>query len=152
VGVSPTTSSAQTPTIDQQLAQLRAEHEGIHQMIQRAQVMAVTYQLDTAGLHGIDEGVAAGSIPAGALGSVRRARIAVQATSWPEPMRETATSLASEMMHLEAALRDEKVAEATGPAHEVHEIGHRISDQAYTWLSGSSAPPASDHDHDMEMH
>jgi hypothetical protein len=107
---------------------------------QRAQVIATVYQLDTAGLHELDERVAAGSIPPGALGRVRRARMATQATTWPEPLRETVTAMTAEMVKLEEALREESASRAAAPAHETHELEHRLSDQAYGWLTGSGQP------------
>jgi hypothetical protein len=140
LGLGVPATSAQMPTMDQQVTELRQMASQAHASAQRAQVIAVTYQLDTSGFHDLDERAAAGSLPPGALGRVRRARTAVHATSWPEPLRETAVKLMPEMEKLEAALRDEDVARAAGPAHEVHEIAHQLSDQAYGWLGGGPAP------------
>src|SRR4051812_45502295 len=53
-------------------------------LAQKAQIAHAAYQLDSAGLHAIDEGSHAGTIPPGALGAVRKARIALQVTDWPE--------------------------------------------------------------------
>jgi hypothetical protein len=141
-------TTAQAVPVDQQVAQLRQENQALMSVAQRAQVMTVIYQLDNAGFHGLDEKVTAGEIPAGALGLVRRARIAAQATMWPESLHGTATQLIEELTHLESAVRDEDVARAKGPAHEVHELGHGISDQAYSWLSGAPSTPSLTHDHD----
>src|SRR4030095_9088778 len=125
--------------VEVQVSELRQMAAGAEAAAQKAQVVAVVYQLDMAGFHGLEENVTAGQIPAGALGSVRRARIAVEATAWPAPLRDTAASLAKEMIDLEAALRDENVDSAKAPAHEVHEVGHTLSDQAYAWLGSSRA-------------
>jgi hypothetical protein len=140
IGLSAPATSAQMPTMDQQVTELRQMASNAQAAAQRAQVIATVYQLDTSGLHDLDVSVSNGTLPPGALGRVRRARMAVQATTWPEPLRETVSSLTAEMVKLEEALRDESVSRAAGPAHETHEIGHRLSDQAYGWLSGSGQP------------
>ena len=111
-----------------------------HQAAVKAQVIAVTFQLDTSGFHDLEESTAAGAIPRGALGSVRRARIATQATDWPDPLREKAAELVSHMMALEDGLRAEDPDVAAQPAHDVHEVGHDLSTLVYTWLGGQSAP------------
>ena len=116
-----------------------------HEMARKAQVMAVTFQLDNSGLHDIDEGTHAGAIPAGALGSVRRARIATLATDWPDSLRELATGLGGHMMELEEALRAEDAARAAPHAKEVHELAHDLSAAVYTMLSGTQPAPAHGH-------
>jgi hypothetical protein len=136
VGRDAPTTSAQIPTMDQQVSELRLLSQNAQTAAHRAQVIATIYQLDSTGLHALDESVTAGTIPPGSLGRIRRARIATHATTWPEPLRETAMSLMGEMEKLESAVRDEDVSRATSPAHEVHEIAHRLSDQAYSWLGG----------------
>src|SRR4051794_8587372 len=70
-------------------------------LAQKAQVAHATYQLDSAGLHGIDEGSKAGTIPPGALGAVRRARIAVQSTEWPDALKDMAMDQVANMKALE---------------------------------------------------
>jgi hypothetical protein len=137
IGLTVPTTSAQMPTMDQQVTELRQMAQNAHAAALRAQMIATVYQLDTAGLHELDERTAAGTIPPGSLGRVRRTRVAIQATTWPEPLGETVTNLTAEMVKLEEALRDESASRASGPAHEAHELGHRLSDQAYGWLSGS---------------
>ncbi len=104
--------------------------------VQRTQVIAVIYQLDTAGLHDIDVDLTAGHIPAGALGQVRRARIAAQATSWPHGVQSDAAVLVEAMQRLEAGLRDEDAAKAQPSAKEVHDLEHDLSNKVYAWLSG----------------
>jgi hypothetical protein len=50
--------------------------------MERSQVGAVIYQLDSVGFHELPVKLAAGQMVAGALGPVRRAGIAAQSTSW----------------------------------------------------------------------
>jgi hypothetical protein len=133
-----------------------------------AQVALATYQMDNAGLHALDEATAKGEITTGALGRVRRARIVVAATQWPDSMKSTAGEFVEHAVRLESALQAENAALAHPDAAELHEIGHKLSDMAYTWLvsmggatSGSVAPAASesagrrvdsgDHPHDMQF-
>ena len=116
-----------------------------HEMARKAQVMAVTFQLDMSDLHDIDEGTHAGTIPAGALGNVRRARIATMATDWPDALREQAAKLGGHMMELEEALRAEDAARAAPHAKEVHEMAHDLSAATYTMLSGAQPAPAHGH-------
>lgn len=110
--------------------------------VQKAQVMAVTYQVDNAGLHDLDEKLSSGQMVAGTLGRVRRARIATQNTMWPSDAQATANELVEHLMALESALRDEDVIAAAPNAHEVHDLAHKLSDQAYGWLAGAAPSPA----------
>lgn len=106
------------------------------QLAQKAQVMAVTFQLDKSGFHDLDESLAAGTLPAGALGPVRRARVATEATEWPSALRDTAMKLVHHMKDLEEAIRAEDVAKAAPLAKEVHDVGHDLSAAVYSWLAG----------------
>ena len=121
------------------------EAENAMRMAQKAQVMAVTFQLDKSGFHDLDESLAAGTMPSGALGNVRRARIALMATDWPEAMHELARELGGHMMELEQALRAEDVAGAAPHAKKVHDVGHDLSTAVYTMLSTGQAAPAHGH-------
>ena len=107
---------------------------------QKAQVMAVIFMLDRAGLHDLDESLAAGKIPSGALGNIRRARTALLATDWPAPLRDKAMELANHMNHLEGSLRAEDAAAAAPHGKEVHEVEHDLSALVYDWLRGGAAP------------
>jgi hypothetical protein len=108
--------------------------------VQKSQAMTVAYQLDGSGLHELDEKLNGGEFVAGALGKVRKARIAVQSTMWPAEMQDTANMLVGEMTELETALRNEDVAGGAPHAKEVHDIAHVLSDGVYTWLSTGQAP------------
>jgi hypothetical protein len=126
---------AQQPTqMDAGMESLRREAHAAHEAAMKAQVLAVIYQIDTVGLHDLDESVEAGTIPSGSLGRVRRSRIAVEAVAWPEGLRETANKLKEHLNQLESAVRDENVDAAKDPAHEAHDVGHDLSDLAYGWL------------------
>jgi hypothetical protein len=107
---------------------------------QKAQVAATTYQLDEAGLHDVEEASKAGSIPAGALGPVRRARIAVQVAEWPEPLKAMAMEQVDHMKMLEEAIRSEDPAKVVDPATASHNHGHDLSAAVYTWLETGKAP------------
>jgi hypothetical protein len=109
---------------------------------QKAQVIATIYHLDKSGLHDLDESLAAGAMPSGALGNVRRGKIAAMATDWPEPTRETAQRVIQEMQELETALRAEDVAKAAPLAKDVHDHEHDLSAAVYDWLAGGSGGPA----------
>jgi len=113
-----------------------------------AQVALASFQLDNAGLHALDEATAKGEITSGALGRVRRARIVVAATQWPDAMKSMADEFIEHAMHLESALQAEDAALAHPHAEELHEVGHKLSDTAYQWLAaqGGSAA-AGGHDH-----
>jgi hypothetical protein len=108
--------------------------ENAYMVAQKAQVGHTTFQLDMAGLHGIDEAAKAGTIPAGALGNVRRARISVQATEWPEALKPMAMEQVESMKALEEALRTEDPTKVVEPAGKVHDGGHDLSAAAYGWL------------------
>jgi hypothetical protein len=115
---------------------------------QKAQVIATTYQLDTAKLHDVEEQSRAGTILPGALGYVRRARIAAQATDWPDGLRPMATDLVVDMKVLEEAIRTEDASKVVEPATKVHDGGHDLSAAVYTWLDTGKAPEAGDeHSH-----
>ncbi len=110
--------------------------------IQKSQAMTVAYQLDGSGLHDLDVKLNNGELVPGALGKVRKARIAVQSTMWPAEMQEQANTLVGEMMALEAALRNEDVSAGAPHAKEVHDVAHILADAVYTWLSTGQAPTA----------
>ena len=114
--------------------------ENAYMIAQKAQVAQTTYQLDSIGLHGIDVDAQAGKITAGALGSVRRSRIAVQATEWPAPLKEAATSQVATMKSLEEAIRSEDPAQVAPLAKKAHDDGHDLSAAVYTWLDTGQAP------------
>jgi len=113
---------------------------------QKAQAIATIYQLDKSGFHDMDVSLTAGTMPAGALGTVRRARIAHQATSWPDALQEHAKALTAKMMEFEEALRAEDVGKSAPLAKEVHDIEHDFSAEVYTWLTGAPAA-APEHGH-----
>jgi hypothetical protein len=115
-------------------------------LAQKAQVAHAIFQLDSAGLHAIDEGAHAGTIPPGALGTVRRARIAVQATEWPDALKDMAMGQVADMKALEEAIRTEDPAKVAEPAAKVHDGGHDLSDAVYTWLD-SGMMQAGGHEH-----
>jgi hypothetical protein len=123
------------------------EAEMAHMMAMKAQVMHATYQLDSSGFHDIDESTRAGSIPAGALGSVRRARIVAQSTEWPDALKPMADDLVTSMKALEEALRTEDPAKAADLAAKVHDGGHDLSSAVYTWLDTGAMPSGGEHMH-----
>lgn len=120
--------------------QTASAQQDAHMMAVKGQLMAVTFQLDKSGLHDLDIATHAGTIPSGALGNVRRARVATMATDWPESMREMATQLGGQMMALEEALRSEDPAAAAPHAKAIHDTAHDVSAAVYTMLSGQTAP------------
>ena len=121
------------------------EAENAMRMAQKAQVIAVTFQLDKSGFHDIDESLAAGVMPAVALGNVRRARIAMMAADWPEALHQTVRELGGHMVELEEALRAEDVGRAAPQAKIVHDVGHDLSAAVYSLLSTGQAAPAQGH-------
>jgi hypothetical protein len=120
--------------------------ENAYMIAQKAQVALATYELDSAGLHAIDEGAKAGAIPPGALGSVRRTRIAVQSTEWPDALKDLGMDQVTSMKSLEEALRTEDPAQVVEPAAKVHDGGHDLSAAVYGWLD-TGAVPAGGHSH-----
>jgi hypothetical protein len=115
--------------------------DNAYQLAQKSQVAATTFQVDKSGLHDID--VAANgknTIVPGALGAIRRARIATQATDWPHELKPTADSLVAEMKTLEEAIRSEDASKVAAPAKKVHDVGHDLSAAVYTWLETGKAP------------
>jgi hypothetical protein len=113
---------------------------------QKAQVMAVIYMLDQSGFHAMDVELAAGTLPAGGLGAVRKAKTATMATDWPEPLRAEAMKLVGHMTEFEEALRAEDIAKAGPLAKEVHDVEHDFSGTVYNWLgTGQAAAPEHGH-------
>lgn len=139
VSISVTTGLAQTHQ--------QATPDSAMQAAQVAQVALAAFQMDGSGLHALDEGTAAGTIPSGALGRVRKARIVVQATSWPEAMQAQVREFVEHALALETALAAEDAAAAAPDAKAVHDIGHDLSNAAYAWLAATSGAPAGEHGH-----
>jgi hypothetical protein len=131
----------QTPTVAADDAEMA------HTMAMKAQVMHTIYMLDSSGLHAIDESTHAGTIPAGALGTVRRARIMTQATEWPDALKDQAAGLVNDMKALEATLQKEDAAGSADLAAKVHDGGHDLSAAVYTWLDTGTGPSMSEHSH-----
>jgi hypothetical protein len=127
-------------------SQVQAEDD-LHLAVQKSQAMMVAYQLDNAGLHELDQQLNSGQFVPGALGKVRKARIAVQNTMWPTGLQDSANNLVGELMQLETALRDEDVAAGAPHATQSHDLAHDVADGTYTWLSTGQAPAATDHMH-----
>jgi hypothetical protein len=138
LGVRPT--AAQQPALEQRVEALERELGELHPAVQRAQVVAAMYQLDSVGFHDLAEELAAGQLPPGALGPVRRARIAAQAVAWPHALQELHGELVAQLLVLEEALRTEDPAQAASPAELVHETEHDLSNAVYAWLSGAAPP------------
>ena len=109
-------------------------------MAQKAQVIATTFQLDKSGFHDIDVSAHEGKIVPGALGNVRRARIAAQATEWPDALKPMTNDLVNQMKTLEEAIRTEDASKVAEPAKKVHDVGHDLSAAVYTWLETGKAP------------
>jgi len=124
------------------------EAEIAHAAAIKAQVMHTMYQLDNSGFHGIDEATAAGTVPPGSYGAVNRARVMAQATEWPDTLKPAASDMVAQMKLLEDALKNENAAAAKDPAHQVHDMGHELSEKAYAWLGGGA--PADQHMHGMD--
>jgi hypothetical protein len=120
--------------------------ESAYMMAQKAQVAHATYAMDNAGLHGIDEGSNAGTIPAGALGKVRQARNAAQSTEWPEALKEMASNEVATLRALEEAIRSEDPAQVAAVAKKAHDDGHDLSAAVYSWLD-TGAVPSGGHGH-----
>jgi hypothetical protein len=121
--------------------------DNAYMVAQKANVAATTFQLDKTGLHEID--VSANekrTIVPGALGAVRRARIAAQATDWPEALKPTADSVVADMKTLEEAIRTEDPAKVAEPAKKVHDSAHDLSAAVYSWLE-TGAVPTGGHGH-----
>ena len=116
--------------------------ENAYMVAQKAQVSATTYQLDMVGLHKIWDDSKVGSITPGALGTVRRSRIAVQATDWPHALKPMAMEQVEAMKMLEEAIRTEDAAKVVEPSEKAHEHGHDLSAAVYTWLDTGKAPEA----------
>jgi hypothetical protein len=112
-----------------------------------AQVALATYQMDNAGLHDLDESLAKGTIPSGALGKVRRVRIVAAATQWPDPIQPMVNQFVEHAIKVEAALAAENAGAGAADAHELHDIGHSISNAAYAWLSGMAVSEDPGHMH-----
>src|SRR6187401_2765996 len=120
--------------------------ENAYQIAQKAQVNHATFQLDMAGLHTLDVQALEGTVVPGSLGAVRRARISVQATDWPEPLKAMASEQVEIMKSLEEAIRSEDASKVVGPAKAAHDKGHDLSAAVYTWLD-TGAVPSGGHGH-----
>jgi uncharacterized protein YcnI len=128
-------SDASTPAPQVAIVDPAMSPAQLSQAANLSHVIAAIWILDNSGLHDIDEGAAAGSLPAGSLGRVQRAHTVAAVTMWPPALREDAQRLVHELAELHAAIENNNVAAAAGPAHEAHEVGHDLSSKAYAWFS-----------------
>jgi len=121
----------------------QAEHAYL--LAQKAQVAGTTFQLDRSAFHEIAVAATQGRIASGALGVVRPARIAAQATEWPEALKPIAAGLVTDLQALEEAIQTEDPSKVAEPAKKVHDVGHDLSVAVYTWLGGGQPAGASGH-------
>ena len=78
------------------------QHNDAMMAAQKAQVIATTFQLDKSGFHDLDVATNSGQpAPSGALGNVRRAQVALKATTWPDALKEKAAELDGHMTRLQ---------------------------------------------------
>jgi hypothetical protein len=106
------------------------------QAAQTAQVLATSFMLSFSGFEQLDDSLARGTLPPGALRTASQARIAVLATTWPEPAGVTASELALALADLEGALRAEDVGRAAPASRTVREAWTALADQIHAWLDG----------------
>jgi len=112
-----------------------ATAESAYQAAVVAQVATAGSHMTAAGYHDMAVAIEGGQIPAGALGRIRRARIVIAATQWPEPLRGQARALVEESQHLEALLPGEDLAAIGPPMDELHETGDAFIGAVYNWLA-----------------
>jgi uncharacterized protein YcnI len=134
-------SNDRTPAPQVSIADPAMSPAQLSQAANLSHVITAVWILDNSGLHDIDEGAAAGSLPAGSLGRVQRARAVAAVTMWPAELREDAQRLVRELGELSAALENNNLSAAAHPAHEAHEIGHDISGKAYGWYAQVAGLP-----------
>jgi copper(I)-binding protein len=97
----------------------------------------VTYLMDTAGFHAMDERLNnEGLIDPADAGVVQRVRGLVGVTAWPAELAEAATSFTTVLDQYAEALAADTVETATPLAAQVHEIQHDLSHNTGSWLSG----------------
>lgn len=99
-------------------------------------VISAVWVLDNTGLHDLDDALDSGKdLPLGALGRVQHAQLVVGATAWPVKLQDTASQMTRDLTQLRAALEAGDMNGAMSPAHDAHELGHMLSNQAYVWLA-----------------
>jgi hypothetical protein len=122
------------------------------------QVTVVTYLMDTAGFHAMDDRInGEGVIEAGDAGVVNRVNQLLGVTAWPEELQAQVDPLREALSQYAEALANDDVEAAKPLATEAHELQHDLSHTAEHWLgemTGSgehdAAEPSQEHDHSEE--
>lgn len=117
-----------------------AAAEPLPRSTQTAQMLAISFVLGPSGFERLDNALAAGAPPPGALRTVSQARTAVLATTWPEPLRPTASDLGLALADLEDALRVEDVGRAALSSGAARGTWRALAEGLDTWLNEAPNP------------
>lgn len=124
---------------NQRLSEATAALENLEHMAQVAQVSAAIQNIDGAGFHGMDEGLANGEMNPRWGSTVGNVVAATEATAWPEALHERVDAFLQDAKELEAALDAEDMRGAAQTAAKAHDTQHALSHSVYAWLSGGEA-------------
>lgn len=125
---------------------------------QQFQVTVVTYLMDTAGFHEMDERLnGEGLIEPDDAGVVNQINKLLAVTAWPVSLHAQVGSLRDSLSQYAEALANDDLEAAKPLSTQVHELQHDLSHAIEDWLNGSpethdhaADEPAEEHDENVE--
>lgn len=130
---------AQANNISQLEARLaaleEASQQGQEQETRPLDIAVAQYVMDTAGFHGMAEGLNETQVvDPGYLGATRRVDKILSNTPWSAELEAEAGNFLDLLHEFETALEADDGETAAGLATEVHEVGHDFSQSIDGWL------------------
>lgn len=111
-------------------------------------VTMATYMMDTAGFHGMDEGINGDEgIQSSYAGTVTRVSRLLSVTPWPADLAEEATTFQATLAEFAEALANDDVEAAKPLATRVHEEQHDFSHNIGAWINAQMGVEGDEHGH-----
>ncbi len=147
LGLAAGCSSSDTKDLEDQITALEQQVTTLEKTAQITDMRSALDTLDSAGLHGIDEGANENNeVDAGASGGVGRALMAVASTTWPAELQEGADETQAALEELATALESADPALVGPPAATAHEVAHEFSEAARNHIAEAVGLPVEEHE------
>ena len=106
------------------------------------EMMYAILQINSLGLHDMDEGLKAGTIESSYAPNTRTAVRLLALTGWTPDLKPEADTLHGHAVDLLKALQDEDIDAASAAATELHEGAHQFTDKVWAVVAADLPPDA----------
>jgi hypothetical protein len=110
--------------------------------VSRDEMMYAILQINSLGLHDMDEGLKAGTIESSYAPNTRTAVRLLALTGWTPDLKPEADTLHGHAVDLLKALEDEDIDAASAAATELHEGAHQFTDKVWAVVAADLPPDA----------